>query len=224
MFDASMSGDGDRAEVRLMVPGIEALERLREGNRRYVTGVGQNRPIGSMRRAELVTGQEPHAIILGCADSRVPPELLFDHGLGELFVVRVAGNVATKTQIGSIELAVERFSTRLIVVLGHTGCGMVLETLRSALERGDEELSPSLSTLVAEIQPVITALLSESNEHDPDTLLRRAVRANVRNSVRRLRTQSEILERLTQTDDLCVVGAEYSLETGEVYFFDPSSA
>ncbi len=198
-----------------MVPASEALERLREGNRRFVSGGAT--PAGA-RPAELAGGQKPFAIILGCADSRVPPELVFDQGLGELFVVRVAGNVATPTQVGSIEFAAEQFGARLVVVLGHSMCGAVAATL-GQIEHPAEGGSPHVASIVDQIRPAVAPLLEAGGTDDRDALVCEAVRANVRASVDALRGGSEVLRGLAADDGLVVVGAEYSLQSGEVEFF-----
>jgi len=171
------------------------------------------------RRAELLTGQQPFAIVLGCSDSRVPAELVFDQGLGDLFVIRVAGNIVAPSQIGSVEFAAERFGTRLVVVLGHSQCGAVLATLEE-LRRPNEGQSRNLRSIVDRIRPSVEGLLATPLVKDLDTLVREAVRANVRASANQLRHGSEILERLIEHDGLLVVGAEYSLESGTVHVFD----
>jgi len=204
-----------------MISALEALERLREGNHRFASdarsydGCHSNRT----RRAELAEGQEPFAIILGCSDSRVPAEIVFDQGLGDLFVIRVAGNIVAPSQIDSVEFAATRFSTRLIVVLGHSRCGAVLATLEE-LQQPTEIRSSNLHSIVSRIQPSVEALLETELRHDPDALVQQAVRTNICVSVSQLRHGSGVLEQLVQRDGLLVVGAEYSLETGLVDFFD----
>ncbi len=203
-----------------MTTAHKALERLRQGNQRFVSGVRSREALTSQtRRSEVATGQEPFAIIVGCSDSRVPPEIVFDQGLGDLFIIRVAGNVVTPPQIGSVEFAAQRFGTRLVVVLGHSRCGAVLATLEE-LQQPTESQSPNLDSIVECIRPSVAALLATELKHDPDALLQQAVRANIRASVSALRLQSEILEQLLHKDGLVVAGAEYSLETGLVDFFD----
>jgi len=198
----------------------EALERLREGNRRFVDGVRASDEIGlHARRSELTAGQEPIAIVLGCSDSRVPAEIVFGHGLGDLFVIRVAGNIVAPSQIGSIEFAAERFGTRLVVVLGHSMCGAVQATL-DELRRSSGTPSLNLRSIVDRIRPAVAPLLASSDGRDPDRLMREAVRANVRMSVAQLQHGSEMIESLAQSAGLLIVGAEYSLETGIVDFFD----
>ena len=203
-----------------MISAREALDRLRAGNRRFVAGVRDSDTFASQaRRSELAAGQEPFAIVLGCSDSRVPAEIVFDQGLGDLFVIRVAGNIVGRSQIGSVEFAADRFGTRLVVVLGHSRCGVVLATLEE-LRRPTENQSRNLRSIVDRIRPSVEVLLATELRHDPDALVRDAVRANVRYSASHLRHGSALLEQLIQTDGLLVVGAEYSLETGVVDFFD----
>ena len=198
----------------------EALERLRQGNRRFASGVRSlDSLISQAQRVDLVEGQKPFAVILGCSDSRVPVETIFDHGLGDLFVIRVAGNVVASSQIGSVEFAAERFGSRLVVVMGHTHCGAVGATLEE-LQRPDENQSKNLRSIVDRIRPAVESLLETDLRDDPDALMRQAVRANVRVAANQLRHGSPVLEHLSQKDGLAVVGAEYSLETGEVDFFD----
>jgi carbonic anhydrase len=204
-----------------MISAREALERLREGNRRFVSGVRSGNVLAShTRRNELAAaGQEPFAIILGCSDSRVPAEIVFDQGLGDLFVIRVAGNIVASSQIGSVEFAAERFETPLVVVLGHTRCGAVLATLEE-LRRPRENQSRNLRSIVGRIRPSVEVLLATELRNDPDALVRHAIRTNVRASANQLRHGSEVLEQLIQGGRLLVVGAEYSLETGTVEFFE----
>lgn len=203
-----------------VIPARDALARLREGNRRFVANVRGHAALeNSARRMELAAGQEPFAIILGCSDSRVPAEIVFDQGLGDLFVIRVAGNIVAPSQIGSVEFAAERFGTRLVVVLGHSRCGAVLATL-DELHRPTDKQSRNLASIVDRIRPSVEALLATDTHRDPDTLVDDAVRANVRVSASQLRHGSGILEQLILSEGLVVVGAEYSLETGEVDFFD----
>ena len=195
----------------------EALERLREGNHRFASGTMSVDGLSSRaRREEVLAGQKPFAIVLGCSDSRVPAEIVFDQGLGDLFVIRVAGNIVAPSQVGSVEFAAERFGTRLVVVLGHTQCGAVLATLEAIRQPNDAQ-SRNLRSIVDRIRPAVEGLVGTGEE---DVLVREAVRANVRASARQLRHGSEILERLISDDGLLVVGAEYALETGTVHLFD----
>lgn len=202
------------------VPAREALARLREGNRHFVLATtGQSASAAKARPVELIDGQEPFAIILGCSDSRVPAEIVFDQGLGDLFVIRVAGNVVAPSQVGSVEFAAKRFGTRLVVVLGHTLCGAVQATLEE-LEQATEERSDYLRSIVDRIRPSVEALVYTELRNDPAKLMHHAVRANIRTAVDHLRHGSKILEEMIANDELLVVGAEYSLETGVVEFFE----
>jgi len=205
-----------------MISAKEALARLKEGNRRFVSDLREKEVVTDQsRRSELVAAQEPFAMILGCSDSRVPAEIVFNQGLGDLFVIRVAGNIVAPSQVGSIEFAAERYGTRLVVVLGHSSCGAVLATVEE-LERPDETHSPNLRSIVDRIRPSVQTLVETELRHDHDALVRHAIRANIRASVNQLRHGSPILEKLIQEDKLMIVGAEYSLDTGEVEFFDES--
>jgi len=199
---------------------LQALERLREGNRRFASGEpSHDTRSDRARRGELAVRQQPFAAILGCSDSRVPVEIVFDQGLGDLFVIRVAGNVVAPSQIGSVEFAAERFGTRLVVVLGHSRCGAIQATLEQ-LQRPRENQSRSLHSIVDRIRPSVEGLLATELRNDPETLVGQAVRANIRASVSHLRHGSQLIEHLVQANGLLVVGAEYSLETGIVEFFE----
>ncbi len=198
------------------IPAKEALERLRAGNARFIDSA---RDSDTLRRAEITTRQEPFAIILGCSDSRVPAEIIFDQGLGDLFVIRVAGNIVAPSQVGSVEFAAERFHTRLVVVVGHSQCGAILATLEE-MRRPDEKQSPNLRAIVDRVKPSIKSLVELHGNHDSPELIQQAVRANIRASVDHLRHGSRVLEQLVQDSGLMIVGAEYSLETGAVEFFE----
>jgi carbonic anhydrase len=209
-----------------VISALESLQRLRDGNARFAANVrGIESFLSQERRTELARQQAPHAIILGCSDSRVPAEIVFDQGLGDLFVIRVAGNIVAPSQVGSVEYAAEQFGTRLVVVLGHSQCGAVLATI-DQLQRPAEAQSPNLRSIVDRVRPSVAAFLDTELRHDRDALVGHAVRANIRASVDHLRHGSGILEHLIARDGLLVVGAEYSLETGHVDFFDgvPPSA
>ena len=203
-----------------MISATEALERLREGNRRFVEGKARRDAVSP---AELARNQSPFAIVLGCSDSRVPAEIVFDQGLGDLFVIRVAGNIVAPSQVGSIEFAAARFGSPLVVVVGHSQCGAILATLEE-LRQPAEHQSPNLRSIVDRVRPSVEGLLKTELRNDLDALVREAVRANVAVSVNHLRNGSAILEKLVRSGDLRVVGAEYSLETGVVEFFDAGSA
>lgn len=203
-----------------MIAAREALQRLREGNRRFIANVRSlDTLLSQTRRGEFSIGQQPFAVILGCSDSRVPAELVFDQGLGDLFVIRVAGNVVAPCLIGSVEYAAAYCGTRLVVVLGHSRCGAILATLES-LKRPVGIQPPNLHSIIDYIRPSVEGLLSNELERDTKELIRDAVRANVLTSAHHLRHGSELLEELILKDGLAVVGAEYSLDTGLVEFFD----
>lgn len=202
-----------------MISAIEALDRLREGNRRFTAGVRDDIPLHQARRRELAAGQEPFAIILGCSDSRVPAEIVFDQGLGDLFVIRVAGNIVAPSQIGSVEFAAARYATPLVVVLGHSSCGAVQATI-DELQRPSQDQSRNMRSIVDRIRPAVESLLHTELAAQPAALVRKAVRSNIRIAANQLRHGSEVLEQLIQRKELLVVGAEYSLETGAVDFFD----
>jgi carbonic anhydrase len=211
---------GRRITCHTMTMAADALARLHEGNRRFMANVHDHGALNHPeRRLELTAGQAPFAIILGCSDSRVPAELVFDQGLGDLFVIRVAGNIVAPSQVGSVEFAAERFGTRLVVVLGHSRCGAILATIEE-LGRPTEGQSLNLRSIVDRIRPSVEPLLTTEVARDPEALVREAVRANIRASTRHLRHGSPILEQLVQNDGLLIVGAEYSLETGAVDFFE----
>lgn len=203
-----------------MIPASEALTRLKEGNSRFVADVrGIDAMASNAKRSALVDGQEPSAIILGCSDSRVPAELVFDQGLGDLFVIRVAGNVVAPSQVGSVEFAAEQFGTRLVVVMGHTMCGAVTATV-DALMTPSGGGSPNLRSIVDRISPSVQGLLETELRNDRDELLLQAGRANIRASVDHLRHGSGLLESLVEKNGLRIVGAEYCLESGKVDFFE----
>ncbi len=203
-----------------MISADDALALLREGNRRFVASQSKAASLSvHERRAALVAGQEPFAIVLGCSDSRVPAELVFDQGFGDLFVIRVAGNIVAPSQVGSVEFAASRFATRLVVVMGHSQCGAVTATVEELLARTTTQ-SRNLRAIVDRVRPSVQALLDGGCARDADVLIREGVRANVRVSTNHLRHGSELLEQLIREEGLRVVGAEYSLDTGVVDFFD----
>ena len=202
-----------------MIPAREALERLRAGNARFTASLrSSDEYVSHTRRPELKMVQEPSAIILGCSDARVPAELVFDQGVGDLFVIRVAGNIVAPSLVGSIEFAAERFHTRLVVVLGHSQCGAIAATLEE-LRRPTENQSRNLHAIVERVRPSVEALLHSDLAKDPEELYRRATRANIKASVDHLRHGSEVLEQLILESGVMIVGAEYSVETGVVDFF-----
>ena len=203
-----------------MITANEAIKRLKEGNQRFVSGVRSiDTIVKQTKRADFVAGQAPFAIILGCSDSRVPAEIVFDQGLGDLFVIRVAGNIVAPSQIGSVEFSVERFGTPLVSVLGHSMCGAVMATIDELKSPSDEKSSNVLS-IVNRIKPTIEPLFETELRNDPDKLLMASIHANILAAVNHLRHGSQMIEQLVQNGQLKIVGAEYSLETGEVEILD----
>lgn len=198
----------------------EALRRLQDGNRRWVTGVRSVESLSAASRREALAGsQTPFAVVLSCSDSRVPSEMVFDQGLGDLFVVRVAGNVVAPSLVGSIEYAVQTFGVGLVVVMGHSACGAVIATL-DALKHtpGETAASENVLDIVQRIRPAVEPLVRSG--HDPSELIALATRANVRASTEQLRRGSRVLAQGVDAGKLVVVGAEYSLVSGSVDFFD----
>ena len=203
-----------------MISAHEALGRLREGNRRFVSNAGgADRVLSSVQRAELAQKQEPFAVVLGCSDSRVPPETVFDQGPGNLFVIRVAGNIAGPSQVGSVEFAAERFRTRLVVVLGHTRCGAVQSTFE-ALQKPTKSQSSNLQEIINRVRPSVESWVKTELKGDMEDVVAHAVRDNIRSTVDQLRHKSQVLSQLVVKDGLLVVGAEYCLDTGVVAFLD----
>ncbi|HEY7899346.1 MAG TPA: carbonic anhydrase [Gemmatimonadaceae bacterium] len=205
-----------------MLSAHESLERLRAGNKAFASSMRTGEALNN-RRGDLPRDQDPFAIILGCSDARVPAEIIFNQGLGDLFVIRVAGNIVAPSQVGSVEFAAARYNAKLVVVLGHTQCGAILATLEE-LQQPNDNQSPNLRSIVDRVRPSVEVLLETEMRNDMDKLVRHAVRANVRASVNHLRHGSALMESIIQSKGLAVVGAEYSLESGEVEFFDTAGA
>jgi carbonic anhydrase len=205
------------------IPAAEALARLKAGNDRYVQNVRSVDSMLSHSKRDIATPQSPFAIVLGCSDSRAPAEIVFDQGLGDLFVIRVAGNIVAPSQVGSVEFAAERFGTRLVVVMGHTNCGAIHAAIE-AITGDPGPASRNLMSIVNRVRPGIEALMATELVRDSVRLHREAMRANVRASVNHLRHGSEVLERLADEGGLAVVGSELDLTTGEVRFFDDVQA
>src|SRR5213596_1495213 len=190
------------------VAPAEAISKLKEGNGRYASGNLQHPGQTTERRAELAKSQHPFAIIVSCSDSRVPPEIVFDQGLGDLFVLRVAGNVIDDHSLGSIEYAVDHLSVQLIVVLGHQRCGAVKAAKETIAAKG--EAPAHIQSLVTAIQPAVEATVQGD--------LEATVRENVKNVVQALRSSAPVLKTKVDSGELKVVGAYYSLDTGSVAF------
>lgn len=215
-----------------IVPPAEAISRLKDGNGRYTSGnqqhphesseertymatasyenLGMTAAEAATRRAELKTSQHPFAIVLSCSDSRVPPEIVFDQGLGDLFVIRVAGNVIDDHSLGSIEYAADHLAVRLIVVLGHQRCGAVKAAKETIAAK--TEAPAHIQSLVTAIQPAVEATAKGD--------LNATIEANVRNVTQALRSSTPILKPKVDSGELKVVGAYYSLDTGAVAFTD----
>ena len=207
-----------------MISADDALTRLRAGNQRFKSNIRDLDTIANnARRSELILAQEPFAIILGCSDSRVPAEIVFDQGLGDLFVIRVAGNIIAPSLLGSVEFCAVKHGARLVIVLGHTHCGAIEATV-SELKQPSGNRSPNLQSIVNRIQPSVQTLLEAGVQNDDEQLVKLATRANVRASVSQLRHGSQVLEGLIAHEGLKIVGAEYLLETGEVDFFTENEA
>jgi carbonic anhydrase len=203
-----------------IIPARDALTRLREGNGRFVSNVRSMDALASLsRRIDPLVQPSPFAIVLGCADSRAPAETIFDQGLGDLFVIRVAGNIVAPSQIGSVEFAAERYGTQLVVVMGHSHCGAIAATVE-AMQDTDAPMSKNLLSITNRIAPAVSPLMHTELARDRAALLRAATRANVAASADHLRHGSRLLEDLSLKNGLVVVGAEYDLETGVVDFFD----
>lgn len=203
-----------------MLTAGEAIERLKEGNQRFVSGVRSiDAIVKQMQRHNLVDCQDPFAIILGCSDSRVPAEIVFDQGLGDLFVIRVAGNIVAPSQVGSIEFAVEHFGTPLVVVLGHTNCGAVMATIKELTDPAPLK-SHHVSSIVNRIRPAVEPLFETELRNDEKKLLASCTHANIMASTNQLRHGSQMLEEFIDAGELTIVGAEYSLETGVVEFLE----
>ena len=183
----------------------QTLSALLDGNKRYVAGKPQRPHQNAGRRAELSKGQKPRAAVLGCADSRVPPELLFDQGLGDIFVVRVAGNIVDDVALGSLEYAAEHLGVDLIIVLGHSSCGAVAATLKGG------EAPGHLGALVKAIKPAVDECRGK-----PGDALDNAVHANVRRVVAQISSSKPVLGHLVKEGTLKVVGAHYDITTGAV--------
>jgi len=209
---------------RPVVTAYDALERLRAGNRRFVDGGRRaDAYLTERRRAELTKRQDPFAIILGCSDSRVPAEIVFDQGVGDLFVIRVAGNIIAPSLVGSVEFAAQHLGTPLVVVLGHSQCGAITATI-DELQRPTMMQSRNIQAIVDQIRPSVDAVFETELRRDRDAFVEYVVRANIRASVDHLRHDSDVIEKFIRDHGFAVVGAEYSLETGLVEFFDDVAA
>ena len=192
------------------VAPTEAMAKLKEGNGRYTSGNLQHPGQTTERRTELAKTQHPYAAIVSCSDSRVPPEIVFDQGLGDLFVVRVAGNVINDEGLGSIEYTVDHLGTRLILVLGHQSCGAVKAARETIAAKG--KAPGHIESLVTAIKPAVEATAKDD--------LDATIKANVKNVVQALRSSTPILKAKVDSGEIQVVGGYYSLDTGAVTFLD----
>ena len=202
-----------------MISAQDALQKLREGNVRFTDGLD---PQGERPNFKAIENQEPSAIILSCSDSRVPPEVIFDQGIGDLFIVRVAGNIVTPTQIGSVEFAAEKFGSRLVVVLGHTMCGAIRATL-DELANPSPSRTENLHSIIDAISPCLSSLVETSPQLDGENLMHEAMRTNVLHSVNQLQQESSILRKHVSEKGLEIIGAEYCVSTGSVNFIEPTA-
>lgn len=202
----------------------KALKLLTEGNKRYVEATDDGAELTvTTKRLDAEDGQNPFAIILGCSDSRVPAELVFNRGLGDLFVIRVAGNIVAPSQIGSVEFACQHFGTQLIVVLGHSHCGAINATV-DCLVSDPENLSPNVASIVDRVTPAVHPIFKKGDYKDKNDLIHQAMRANVEQSVLGLQMRSRILRRMMNKGEIKIIGAEYLIETGEVNFYSDNEA
>ena len=197
----------------MTIDSVEVIQRLRDGNRRFVESSPEARTRWDRGSA---TEARPFAAVLGCSDARAPAEFVFDVGLGDLFVIRVAGNVVAPSQIGSIEFAVDAFEVPLVVVMGHTRCGAIAAAARQ-IQKGEAPTSDNVLRITSRIRTIIEPVLATPGLADP---LRAAMRANVLASVAQLSHGSKMIEELVQLNRLRVVGAEYELESGCVRFLE----
>jgi len=207
----------------MSIPPAEAFKRLKDGNLRFSSDTRSLAVLaGQMQRGELTAGQNPFAIVLSCSDSRVPAEMVFDQSIGDLFVIRVAGNVVAPSLLGSVEFAAAKFGTRLVVVMGHSSCGAVRATL-DVVRGGTPFDSVNIRDIVDRVRPAVESLLEAKESLGDEEVLRLAIRANVRASAAHLRYGSRILEEMVRTGEVVIVGSEYDLRTGKVEFFDDIS-
>lgn len=203
-----------------VVSPAEALAKLKEGNARFENGLSALAPKTNKAIRKLFSKQQsPFAIILSCSDSRAPSEILFDQGLGDLFVIRVAGNIVAPSLVGSVEYAAAMTSARLVVVMGHTQCGAIRATYDAIRGQG-REISDNVRNIVERIQPHIQPIVEHGDDQSTQKVLNESMRANVLASANHLRSASRILEDLISRHELAVVGASYNIATGKVQFFD----
>jgi carbonic anhydrase len=189
--------------------GDESLQKLMDGNKRYAAGDLAKKDLGDSKRKELTKGQKPFAIVITCSDSRVPPELLFDQGLGDIFVIRVAGNVVDPIALGSIEYGAEHLNSPLLFILGHSKCGAVKATLEA---KGKPE--GNIGAIVKKIQPAAAAAKKKGGSEDE--IFETAIKENMTNVYKDVMTKSTIIPHLAQEGKLKIVAGEYNIATGKV--------
>jgi carbonic anhydrase len=187
----------------------EALQKLMDGNKRYVAGDLLKKDVGDTKRQELTKGQKPFAIVITCSDSRVPPEILFDQGLGDIFVIRVAGNVVDPIALGSIEYGAEHLHAPLVFILGHTKCGAVTATLEA---KGEPE--GNIGAIVKKIQPA--AAVAKKKGGSKDEMLETAIHENMKNVYKDIMHKSKIVRELVHEGKVKIVAGEYDITTGKV--------
>ena len=198
-----------------MLSAEKSLERLKEGNRRFVSGeITGLATFGPKDREQLVIGQQPFAIILGCSDSRVPIELLFDQGFGDLFVIRIAGNIVARSQLGSVEYAIQELGVKLVVVMGHAHCGAV----SAAITASSDGVVPNAEHLNYVVEKIKPSLLVDGDNQE--ITLDNSIRSNTRRSVQCLKSESAIIKKHAEKNDICILPAHFSINTGEVEFLD----
>lgn len=205
-----------------MISAQETLARLKEGNQRFRSGVRSSAALWlNCDPLQMAAGQDPVAMVLGCADSRVPVEIIFDQGPGDLFVSRVAGNIVGPSELGTMEYALLELDIRLVLVLGHSRCGAVQATLADQ-SPGPERADDHLSGILDSVRPALVGLMNSDKREQPEELMEAAVRANVQQSIATLQSGSSVLRAALESDQVMVAGAVYQLETGEVEFLEPS--
>jgi carbonic anhydrase len=214
---ALAKGAAPAAKAEAAVTPQESFSRLQAGNRRFISGQPRKGKVSPRDRRALAQGQRPHTVVVACSDSRVPPELVFDQGLGELFVVREAGNGLDEVGLASIEFAVQKLGARLIVVMGHESCGAVQAGLKTP--EGTSTGSSNLDVLVASVQANLkTGTLTEADKADPK--LSQVARVNVDAVTRHLTERSSVLRQKVESGEVAIVSAIYPLDTGRVEFWN----
>ena len=197
----------------------DALQALKDGNKRFVESRMKSFDLSAQRRRDLSTGQSPHTVVLSCADSRLPPELVFDQGLGDLFVLRIAGNILSREEIGSIEYAVEYLESSLVVIMGHEGCGAVTAAVEASLN-GEGEVTENIDAIIGRINPVVTKIRKNNKNITKKELINKSIEENVELGLANLIANSELVVNKIKNNELKIIGAKYKLDTGVVEFGD----